>query len=228
MIYDAKKNWEADIKKSQDVFPAQGLIRIIRGSYPELTPIIKGGLVLDSGCGDGRNAIFLKGEGFQVTGLEITQTICEELTARIPGIDFQVGESSNLPFSDNTFDLTLSWHAIYYVSLGVQDVVRNFQEVFRVTKKDECSRFIVSIPMPTSFIYKDSELINIKNGIEYRIIRNDPFDIRNGEILGCFPSIEVLSQIMIQCGFTDLEIGEEKGWWFGHQYDWWVVVAKLI
>lgn len=228
MSYDARKMWEEDIVKSRDVFPAQGLIRVLRGRYPGLAPFKKGGTALDAGCGDGRNAIFLRDEGFHVTGLEISESICSELSQRIPGVNFEVGESSNLPFKDNTFDLSISWHAIYYVSLGVQDVARNFQEIFRVTKKTEDSRLVVSIPMPTSFIYEGSELTRKVNGIEYRTIRNDPFDIRNGEVLGCFPSLDVLVETMQQSGFTGLQIGEEKGNWFGHQYDWWVIVAKLV
>ena len=228
MSYDPKKSWEEDIVKSRDVYPAQGLIRMLRGQYPGLTPFKKSGDALDSGCGDGRNSIFLRDEGFEVTGLEISQTICDNLSSKNPGIDFRVGESSNLPFSDNTFDLSVSWHAIYYVSLGAQDVARNFREIFRVTKKEKDSRFIVSVPMPTSFIYEESELIEMINGIEYRRIRKDPFDIRNGEVLGCFPNLEVLIDTMVGAGFKNLQIGEEKGFWFGHQNDWWVVAANLI
>jgi ubiquinone/menaquinone biosynthesis C-methylase UbiE len=149
------------------------------------------------------------------------------LSFRIPGIKFVEGESSHLPFKDDSFDISISWHAIYYVGLGIQDVVKNFQEIYRVTKKDSNSRFIVSIPMPSSFIYSQSELVEEKDGIEYREIKRDPFNVRNGEILGCFPSLKVLRDTMLQVGFTNLQIGEEKGVWFGHQYDWWVIVANL-
>jgi len=227
MTYDARTSWEKDISKSFGTFPAQGLIRLIRGTYPKLVPILKNSKVLDSGCGDGRNSKFLQEEGFEVTGMEISDKICEQLKSNYPGIDFAVGQSSNLPFDDGQFDLVLSWHAIYYVGLGEQDVSLNIKELRRVTKNAPDSRVIISIPMPSSFIYAGSELVKILDKVEYRKINNDPFDIRNGEVLACFPSEGILVDTLVEAGFTDIVVGEEMGKWFGFQYDWWVIVANV-
>lgn len=191
-----------------------------------MVPIGKGLKVLDSGCGDGRNSKFLQEEGFQVTGMEITEGICDQLSLSYPEIDFVVGHSSNLPFENNQFDLVLSWHAIYYVGLGEQDVIVNLNELRRVLRDAPTSRVILSIPMPSSFIYHRSDLVKTVDGIEYRKITNDPFDIRNGEVLACFPSKEILVSALVDSGFNEIVVGEEMGDWFGFRYDWWVIVAN--
>jgi 2-polyprenyl-3-methyl-5-hydroxy-6-metoxy-1,4-benzoquinol methylase len=85
MNFDPKLNWKIAIKSTlqKNDFAAQGLIRIIRGKYPNLTPVLKSLKVLDVGCGDGRNSDFLDKEGFKVTGLEIEQTVVDLLKKSI-------------------------------------------------------------------------------------------------------------------------------------------------
>jgi len=47
------------------MFPAEDLVRIIKGHYPNLKPITVTGRALDIGCGGGRNSVLLSDTGFE-------------------------------------------------------------------------------------------------------------------------------------------------------------------
>lgn len=230
MNYDPKLNWESDIKSTiqKNVYPAQGLIRIIKGEYPKLSPVVKGSKVLDVGCGDGRNSDFLSREGFKVTGLEIEQSIINLLQEKYSEINFIVGNNISIPSGDAVFDIIIAWNSCYY--LGPNSVVEMkdvFKEYKRVLKNKNGSRLILSIPMHTSFIYKDCSFLRSQDDVNYVKITSDPFEIRNGEQLAQFTSVESLEKALKKSGFNKIEVGEEMGNWFGYRYDWWVVSALI-
>lgn len=227
--YNHEEAWEKSLVSSLEMAsPAQGLIRIMKGAYPTLPIVPKKGVSLDMGCGDGRNTIFLQSLGFDSYGVEITSTIIDHLRERIPGSKFEVGSNANIPFPDEFFDLIVSWHAIYYMGDDrYRDLIQNLRECLSKLKKNGESCFIVSVPCPSSFIFDKSEIARESAGVEYRIIKNDPFEIRNGEMLATFQNKEVMAQTLQQVGFSEVVIGEEFGNWFGFQYDWWVAVCKI-
>jgi hypothetical protein len=70
-------------------------------------------------------------------------------------------------------------------------------------------------------------LIRESAGVQYRSITKDPYNVRIGETLSMFPNLESLTVSLHTSGFTNLEIGEEMGNWFGRQYDWWIISAQL-
>lgn len=230
MTYDPKLNWENDIISTlqKNVFPAQGLIRIIKGEYPNLTPVIKGSKVLDVGCGDGRNSNFLSREGFEVTGLEIEKSIVDLLKKTYLNINFIVGNNISIPSDDAVFDIIISWNSCYYLGPdSVAEMKDVFKEYKRVLKTTKGSRLILSIPMDTSFIYKNCTYLRNQDGVNYVKITSDPFNIRNGEQLAQFTSLESLINALKKSGFNKIEVGEEMGNWFGYRYDWWVVSALI-
>ncbi|MBU0549667.1 MAG: hypothetical protein KJ838_05070, partial [Candidatus Omnitrophica bacterium] len=50
---------------------------------------------------------------------------------------------------------------------------------------------ILSIPKKTCFIYQNSEIVEPG----YRIIKNDPFNVRNGEVLRIFENEEEIIKL---------------------------------
>lgn len=227
---DYKKNWNNhhDSRKGTS-YPAQGLIRIMLGQYPSLPKIVKGGKSLDIGCGDGRNTVFLSALGFDSWGVEITKSITDSLTLKIPSCNFELGTNSNLPFEDNCFDLIVGWNSIYYLgeNFSSEQLINNLKEAYRVLNKSNLdSTMIISVPCPSSFIFRKSKLIQTESGIEIRQITDDPFGLRNGEYLATFNSKESMSNVLNTVGYSQVSIGEEFGNWFGHTYDWWVAVCK--
>lgn len=83
------------------------------GHLVEQTEISSEDHVLDIGCGTGTVAITAARRGAQVTGVDITPTFLQkaQANAEIAGIEnlsWQEGDATDLPFDDNTFDVTVS------------------------------------------------------------------------------------------------------------------------
>lgn len=174
--------------------------------------------ILEIGFGDGRNTVFLCEQGWTVTGIEITQSICDKTSQRmnqlnLHNFDFKVGRNSNLPFPDNSFDYILASHTCYYVDEGTtfQDNMREYE---RVLSKGGYALFDV---IHIRHDIKDE--INIMNdsvheGNGIYIIKNDPLGIRNGQR---FKAFETESEL-IDClspYFYNFSIGTADNNFFG-------------
>lgn len=231
MVYNAASKWADYLVGSALALPAQGLIRVMRGSYPRLSGVPQSGAALDVGCGEGRNVRFLEGLGFSAVGLEISQELVADLRSRSSGrADFVVGHSGEIPFPDQSFDLLVGWNSVYYMGSGSVRLSDHLQEFRRVLKNEGTAVF--SIPQPTSFIYSQFENVSLDTkleGVDYGVVMSDPFGLRVGETLARFSDLNALKSAMFSSfGGVEISVGEEKGDWFGLQYDWWVVVVSAI
>jgi len=97
----------------------------------ELLNPFKNSLILEVGCGTGIWIKALKGERFhEPVGLDISADMLR--IARKKGLKKLVrGTALNLPFRDNSFDLTLFITSLEFIP----DRVKAFTEALRVTKK---------------------------------------------------------------------------------------------
>jgi tellurite methyltransferase len=91
---------------------------------------------LDIGCGIGRHALFLAGNGIDVTGIDLSpsglETARDAATAAGLSIDYRAGDFTDLPIPDSSVDLALAWNVIYH---GDTDVVKQaIGEIRRVLK----------------------------------------------------------------------------------------------
>ena len=70
---------------------------------------VRGRRALDFGCGAGRSTRFLRGRGFDVTGVDIAADMLDRARARDPGGDYRlVGEGTLGPQAGTGYDLILS------------------------------------------------------------------------------------------------------------------------
>lgn len=98
----------------------------------------KGEVVLDLGCGAGLDIYFyaqVVGEKGKVYGLDISEDMVNKAKQNmelvgIKNAEISIGESDNLPFNDNFFDVVAS-NGIYNLSPDKEAVMR---EVYRVLK----------------------------------------------------------------------------------------------
>jgi ubiquinone/menaquinone biosynthesis C-methylase UbiE len=91
------------------------------------------GQILDAGCGPGIVARLLVDKGFQVTGVDISQTTIDIARQRVPEAELMVGDMSALEFDDETFDGIVSTYAVFHVPRTMHSSL--FQEFRRVLKK---------------------------------------------------------------------------------------------
>lgn len=101
----------------------------------ESTDVNPNEAVLDIGCGTGNAAITAARRGSNVTGLDIVPAMLDEAreNATIAGvetIDWRKGTATDLPFTDDTFDVTLS--CLGHMFAEPPDVAG--QELLRVTR----------------------------------------------------------------------------------------------
>jgi SAM-dependent methyltransferase len=223
--YDAKKTWTTFFTQTEMAYPCEYVIRIFKGEYPRLNlkkDCFLHKKICDVGCGDGRNLVLLKQVGFDIYGVEITKEIVDKATnnLRLGGIfdaSVVVGSNSDIPFEAGFFDMLLSWNACYYMGTNA-DFSAYVTEFARVLKPG--GRLIISIPKKSCFIYHDSET----SSPGYQIIRNDPFNLRNGEVLRMFDGERDI-QKTFSTHFENFVFGSIEDDCFGFDYHWHLVVC---
>lgn len=228
MTYQSGEAWDKlYLQQSDMAYPAEGVIRLFKGRFPELTmPRGEAGLsILDLGCGDGRHLPFFQGLGFKVSAVEITETICEVLRKRMAGYgvdaDIRVGHAGSLPFEDDSFDRLLTWNSCYYMSLGGRKFSDHVTEMARVLKPG--GWITASIPKKASFIFRNSVEADQPG---YRIIKDDYFGGgRNGEVMRCMQDradmVASFAPHFDRFCHADLDME-----WFGLSYHWHVFCAQ--
>jgi SAM-dependent methyltransferase len=92
--------------------------------------------ILDVGCGTGANLEMLQQFG-EASGVDVSDDALE--FCRQKGLDVQKGLAEDLPYEDETFDVTTALDVIEHLD----DDVTGLKEMLRVTKKGGYSLFFV-------------------------------------------------------------------------------------
>lgn len=224
---EQRENWSQLYRSIIKTSPSEYVIRMFKGKYPNLE-LIKdsyvGKKICDIGFGDGANLSFLETLGFDIYGVEISSNIVNQIANDFKKIGIKeienrlkVGENRKVPFDDNYFDYLLSWNSCYYMG-DYFDFETHVKEFARILKPG--GKLIFSIPKETCFIYRESEKCKGK----YRIIKNDPFKVRNGIHMRCFENKEEIES-EFSCCFKDFVFGSIQDDCFGYDYHWHIGVC---
>lgn len=110
-----------------------------------LDQILKGRLqtgmrILDAGCGSGRNIEYLLRAGFEVAGIDQSAEAITylhdklgKILSHIPLDQFEVGEISQMPYENNSFDWVIS-NAVLHFAQNHAHFVAMVNEMMRVLK----------------------------------------------------------------------------------------------
>ncbi len=227
--YSAGEAWSEIYSGKYDLFyPAEYVVRIFKGQYPNLTweRSFENKSILDIGCGDGRHVLFFKSLGMNAHGLEISEEIASQLRSNLKDLDVRpeeihAGSCSKLPFEDNSFDYLMGWNSVYYMSLDDSKFEDHVNEMTRVLKPG--GYLILSIPKDTAFIFDKSEFCK---DTKYKIIKDDYYDgMRNGEIMRVFKSRSELKEEFLNL-YEDFNFGEISDDCFGLNFHWHLMIAK--
>jgi SAM-dependent methyltransferase len=108
--------------------------QILRGN------IAPGMVVLDAGCGYGRNLVHLLREGCEVfaldadaAGVDHVRQLAASLGASLPATNFQVGSIENMPFPDEFADVVIS-SAVLHFARDDRHFLAMLKEMWRVLK----------------------------------------------------------------------------------------------
>lgn len=158
----------------------------IRERVVNLTNAPKGSKILDVATGTGQQAFAFAKEGYEVIGIDLSEAMLDVAKRRnkYGNAKFEVADATNLPFGDNSFDVSSISFALHEMPLSIREKV--LKEMVRVTKpkgiivivdydlpKSKIGRFVIyhliALYEPEyykTFIKSDLESLFNKNGIK--------------------------------------------------------------
>lgn len=92
----------------------------------------KSGLILDAGCGFGRDTKVFIDRGFKVIGIDLSEKLLEIAKINIPQAKFIKMDLRILDFPDNYFDAI--WCNAALLHLSIEDIKKALDEFYRVLK----------------------------------------------------------------------------------------------
>jgi SAM-dependent methyltransferase len=132
------------VGKTQLAYLGEDAVKKYEEATAEIAPTLEldelasylheGASVLDAGSAFGRDSRYLADKGFNVTGVDMSESFIKRAQEMNPDIDFMVSDVRNLGLADNTFDGI--WCHATLLHLTDEDVVAALGEFKRVLKKD--------------------------------------------------------------------------------------------
>ncbi len=100
-----------------------------------LLPYSKGNIVLDAGCGNGRNTTVLTSYFEKVYGVDLSPKLISYAAQRLgKTVELSIGNITALPYEREMFDSVFSLAVFHHLD-NKKDRLNAFAEVFRVLKK---------------------------------------------------------------------------------------------
>jgi SAM-dependent methyltransferase len=146
------KQWEAvaQLPAAESVARREEY-RLMRPYLGRLPP---GSRILDGGCGMGEWTVCLAQQGFDVTGLDISQATIARLKAAYPAHRFLCGDIRRTAFADGTFDAYFSWGTFEHFENGLGECIT---EAHRILKPQ--AFLFVSVPFQNwRYILRDARV----------------------------------------------------------------------
>jgi ubiquinone/menaquinone biosynthesis C-methylase UbiE len=157
-------------------------------AYRDLPEIIyehvKGRRAIDFGCGTGRSTRFLRGLGFDVVGVDISEEMLRKAREIDPAGDYHLVEEGDLSrFEDGAYDLAFCGFTFDNIPT-TEKKVKNFRELRRLLRSD--GRIVSLVSSPEIYTHEWAsfstkgfpENKHAKSGDKVRIIQTDTEDTR--------------------------------------------------
>lgn len=155
--------------------------------------------ILDIAAGTGSSSKPLVDKGADVIALDFSEGMLAAGRKRHKNIKFQQGDALNLPFDENTFDVT----TISFGLRNTSDTTAALKEALRVTKKS--GRIVVcEFSHPTNKVFRFIYLKYLMRAlpvIAKRISKNPAAYIYLAESIQAWPNQSSLAQVMRQAGW---------------------------
>ncbi len=97
-------------------------------------------LILDAGCGTGRNLTYFLKNGFDIyaieknyDAIERVKNLAREMAPQLPRENFKLGSVENIPFADSKFDIVIS-NAVLHFAANKQHFDEMLFSMWRVLK----------------------------------------------------------------------------------------------
>jgi demethylmenaquinone methyltransferase/2-methoxy-6-polyprenyl-1,4-benzoquinol methylase len=109
----------------------------VRGRVVNITKAQRASKVLDVATGTGQQAFAFAKEGYEVIGIDLSEAMLEvaKKKNKYKNAKFEVADATNLPFEDNSFDVSSISFALNEMPLSIREEL--LEEMVRVTKPQE-------------------------------------------------------------------------------------------
>jgi demethylmenaquinone methyltransferase/2-methoxy-6-polyprenyl-1,4-benzoquinol methylase len=106
----------------------------VRGRVVNFTKPQRGSKILDVATGTGQQAFAFAKKGYEVIGIDISEAMLSvaKKKNRYKNAKFEVADATNLPFEDNSFDVSSISFALHDMPLSIRE--KALKEMIRVTK----------------------------------------------------------------------------------------------
>ncbi|WP_301102030.1 class I SAM-dependent methyltransferase [Propionivibrio sp.] len=101
--------------------------------YAQMTVTDKIGKTLEAGCGAGRILRYYHDRGYDIIGIDFIDVAISKLKEIDPSLQAEVGDITNLRFSDQSFKYVLAFGLYHNLEHGLDKAIR---ETHRVLEKD--------------------------------------------------------------------------------------------
>ena len=175
--------------------------------YAELTRLLpKNALILDAGCGPGREALIFTKYGFKPVGVDYSNTMVEKAKEIAPNCQFLVMDLRKLEFEDNYFDGI--WSTGVLAHFNENELKRVLNEFRRVLK-------------PNGIIF-----ICTREGKKRDNGGKEPV-LEGGEVIINYYEKEKFAELLKSSGFEIIstEVSEDDT---GRGFNWIAVFAKMV
>ncbi len=138
-------NWNEETEKAwnerADFWHENSENRWLNGSRKTVVPFIQarlteGSHILDAGCGDGFGSLLLAENGYQVTGIDISEKMIDRATEKRlhKHVIFQKGDLTALHLDASSMDAVMAINSIEWVEQPLQ-VLEEFHKVLKTDGK---------------------------------------------------------------------------------------------
>ncbi len=207
-----KNNWE-NLYSEKTTFLQYPADWIIRFHNLYLKKNLPNGKVLDYGCGTGNNSVFFLDKGYEVWGIDVTESYKKLVKANMESSGHNVSlmekfavlapDATKLPYEDNFFDLIVANQVLYY--LPTEEHIKKIVREFHRCLKPGGTVFITMMgPKNYYIVYHAKQILNDK---VYEIHFDDPGDRLKGyrEFIYLVRDQDELTKLFLE--FTPVNIG---------------------
>ena len=160
-------NWNKIWKKNTFFSDYNPTINILNFYRHHLINIKKSSKILDCGCGNGKNFIFLKKKGYNIIASDTSKSIINKIRKKYPKYKKKIylGDIRDLNFKEKSFDAIISEASLYYQSK--KDMFETVNKFYELLKPGALLR-VYTKSIEDSFFKKFKN----KRSVEYKIQKN--------------------------------------------------------
>jgi demethylmenaquinone methyltransferase/2-methoxy-6-polyprenyl-1,4-benzoquinol methylase len=160
----------------------------VRDRVVNFTDARNGSKILDVATGTGKQAFAFARKGYEVIGIDLSEAMLKVANKKnkYGNVKFEVGDTTNLPFEDNSYDICCVSFGLHDMPLSIRE--KALKEMVRVTKtkgmmvivdyalpKRKIARFLIYHSVKfyegkyySEFIKSDLKTLLRKKGIEIK------------------------------------------------------------